>query len=153
MTGPPDRITAPQPINLPGIIPPVLSIYPICDHIADKLCATIELHEPLARPSSRVRDLVDLVVIARTQTIGAAALLLAIEAERLNRELPPIRAFHTPAAWVGAYPSEARGVAECSSHSTHAEAAALVARLLDPVLSGQLQRGQWDPAALRWDEE
>jgi len=37
-----------------------------------------------------VRDLVDLVVIARTQTVQAAAPHHAIDAERVNRGLAPI---------------------------------------------------------------
>lgn len=38
------------------------------------------------------RDLVDLVVIARTQVVQASQLRTAIEAERLNRKLPEIAA-------------------------------------------------------------
>jgi hypothetical protein len=65
------------------------------DHIADKVCATIERHGPLLLPSSRVRDLVDLAVIARTSE-SADALREAITAESLHRELDPITRWACP---------------------------------------------------------
>ena len=51
------------------------------DHIADKLCATQALYGPMRRPSSRTRDLVDLVTFARTQDVDGADLTAAIEGE------------------------------------------------------------------------
>jgi hypothetical protein len=76
------EVLYPEPtISLPGMHSPPYQLYPVADHIADKLCATIERHGPLLLPSSRVRDLVDLVVIARTQRVTADALREAITAD------------------------------------------------------------------------
>jgi hypothetical protein len=47
--------------------------------------------------------LVDLVVIARTQTVHAAALRIAIEAERHHRNMAPITAWAAPDGWSSTY--------------------------------------------------
>jgi hypothetical protein len=144
----------PEPIvHIPGLEPPSFRLYPIVDHVADKLCATFERFGDRGGPSTRVRDLVDLVVIARTQSMEVSALRRAIEAERSHRELPPITEYRTPESWPGRYPKVARGVADCADYPSHANAVELVGRLLDPVLSGQLTDGVWHPDRLVWSSE
>ncbi|HEY4457183.1 MAG TPA: nucleotidyl transferase AbiEii/AbiGii toxin family protein [Pseudonocardiaceae bacterium] len=141
----------PEPIvAIPGLEAPTFRLYPIVDHVADKLCATFERFGNRGGESTRVRDLVDLVVIARTQSLEAAALRCAIEAERVHRDLPPITGYRTPDGWVGRYPKAARGVADCADYPRHADAVELVGRFLDPVLSGQLADGVWHPDRLVW---
>jgi hypothetical protein len=67
MTTAPDVQTPTPALNLRGLIPPTLRLYPVVDHIANKLCATQSTYGAAAdRPSNRVRDLVDLVVFARS---------------------------------------------------------------------------------------
>ncbi|MCU1630646.1 MAG: hypothetical protein JWP64_5595 [Pseudonocardia sp.] len=145
------EVLYPEPtISLPGMHSPPYQLYPVVDHIADKLCATVERHGPLLLPSSRVRDLVDLVVIARTQRVAADALREAITAESLHRELDPITRWACPDEWAGTYPKLARDVAKCRDHRAFSEASALVAAFLDPVLSGELTAGTWDPERLSW---
>jgi predicted nucleotidyltransferase component of viral defense system len=144
----------PEPIvHIPGLEPPSFRLYPIVDHVADKLCATFERFGDRSAPSTRVRDLVDLVVIARTRSMEVSALRRAIEAERSHRELPPITEYRTPESWPGRYPKVARGVADCADYPSHANAVELVGRLLDPVLSGQLTDGVWHPDRLVWSSE
>ncbi len=148
ITEEPDRYRPQPAVTVAGMVPTDYLLYPVADHVADKVCATVELHD--GRPSSRVRDLVDLVVIARTQTLGAAALSRAIEAERITRALDPITGWASPPPWSMSYAKVAKNVAECAEHRSHATATALVEAFLNPVLTGQLQVGTWDPAALRW---
>ncbi len=70
--------TDPEPyddpvLELPGLATPPIRLYPVVDHIADKLCATQATYGTNNDlPSSRVRDLVDLVVFARSQDVDAA---------------------------------------------------------------------------------
>ena len=143
------EVLYPEPtISLPGLHSPPYQLYPVADHIADKVCATIERHGPLLLPSSRVRDLVDLVVIARTQRVAADALREAITAESLHRELDPITRWACPDEWAGTYPKLAQDVAKCRDHRAFSQASALVAAFLDPVLSGELTAGTWDPERL-----
>lgn len=148
ITTEPER-RAPEPIvRIPGLEPPSFRLYPIVDHVADKVCATFERFGDQGGLSTRVRDLVDLVVIARTQSIEASALRFAIEAERLHRGLPPITEYRTPDSWARTYPEVARGVADCADYPRHADAVEFVGRFLDPVLSGELVDGVWYPDRL-----
>jgi len=63
MTTSPDLQTPHPALNLRGLTPPTLRLYPVVDHMADKLYATQSTYGAAGdRPSSRVRDLVDLVV-------------------------------------------------------------------------------------------
>ncbi len=141
----------PDPItDIAGFQAPPFRLYPIVDHVADKLCATFELFGTVGTPSTRVRDLVDLVVIARTQPVDASALRYAIEAERAHRGLAPITEYRTPHGWRAAYAAAARGVADCVDHVRYADAVELVGWFLDPVLSGGLTGGCWDPDRLVW---
>lgn len=145
---------APEPmVDIAGLVAPSFRLYPIVDHVADKLCATFELFGARSTPSTRVRDLVDLVVIARTESVDASALRCAIEAERSHRGLSPIVEFSTPPGWRTGYPKVARGVAHCVDHLNHADAVELVGRFLDPVLSGELTDSVWHPDRLVWDAE
>ena len=82
--------------------------------------------------------------------MAVSALRRAIEAERSHRELPPIAGYRTPDSWPGRYPKVARGTADRADYPSHPDAVALVGRLLDPVLSGQLRDGVWHRDRLVW---
>lgn len=144
----PDLQHPPPVVTVPGMISPPYRLYSVADHVADKVCATMELYAGL--PSSRHRDLVDLVIIACTQTVPAAPLAHAIEAERLYRDLPPITAWTSPPQWATLYAREARAVPHCAGHRTYAAATTLIAHFLDPILTGERTAGTWNPSAHQW---
>lgn len=150
ITGVPEPRQSAPTIAMPGLEPPRCLLYPVADHIADKVCATFELHTAAGLPSSRFRDLVDLVVIARTQRVDADALRTAITAESAHRGLAPITSWSCPDTWAGRYSRLARDVAECQEHRTYRTATAFVATFLDPVLVDGLTGATWDPAQRRW---
>jgi hypothetical protein len=90
-----DVVVGPPPVGRPEVIEPAnrlhlrrplitfpYRLYPVADQIADKVCATVDTHYPGGKPSSRVKDLVDLVVIAHTQTVHLDELQAAIDAKR-----------------------------------------------------------------------
>ena len=84
-------------IDLRGITATPLRLYPVVDHIADKLCATQATYgDAGAQRSSRVRDLVDLVVLGRTQDVVGDDLITAIRAEWAHRSLPGQPVFAPP---------------------------------------------------------
>jgi nucleotidyltransferase AbiEii toxin of type IV toxin-antitoxin system len=147
-----ERVAPNAVVEVAGLSSPGYLLYPMVDHIADKVCATFELHPGGERQSSRDRDLVDLVVIARTQSVEALALRMAIEAERLNRNLPPILGYVTPPGWRATYARLARGVAECREHRTYAEAVDLVQSFLNPVLGDAVAASRWDPSRQAWKD-
>lgn len=149
-TDPEQRRPAPI-VTIDGLITPDYLLYPMPDHVADKLCATVEEYGTEGIGSSRVRDLVDLVVIARTQAVDAAALRHAIDAERQHRNLPPITRYTTPPTWSKDYARRAHDVAQCQDHQTYKAALDLVARFLDPILDGRVQAATWRPNELRWE--
>jgi hypothetical protein len=150
VTAMPERVVPDPVVEVTGLKSPGYLLYPMVDHIADKVCATVELHPPGSTPSSRVRDLVDLVVIARTQVVEASELKTAIEAERLHRGLPPIHGYGTPPGWRATYARLAGDVAECRQHRTYAQAVGLVQRFLNPVLQDAEPAGRWNPEVSAW---
>ena len=150
ITADPEPHRAAPSVSVPGLTTPPYLLYPVADHIADKLCATVELHGPEQVPSSRYRDLVDLVVIARTQTVDADALRLAITTEVTHRGLPPITRWAAPPGFATAYPGAARNVPECRDHRDYATATALIHNFLDPVLTDGLTTATWHPDRLDW---
>jgi predicted nucleotidyltransferase component of viral defense system len=151
ITQTPDEFVPDLAITLPGMTTPVYRVYPVVDHIADKVCATIELHNGV--PSSRARDLVDLVVFARTHDVVAEELRTAIRAEEDHRQLPRIRRWECPPTWERLYPPRTVGVSECRGYETLAAASALMSRFLDPLLADDLgPRRRWSAAGGAWED-
>lgn len=74
--GDPTTATADDLLAFAGIAPPVLQLYPIETHIAEKLHA-YTMHR--ARPNTRVKDLPDIVLLATTGSLEATRLRAALE--------------------------------------------------------------------------
>ena len=120
------------------------------DHVADKVVATYERHGDGARPSTRYRDLVDLVAIVAGATVPAAAQETALRSEFDRRELAWPQTFDVPdgTLWGPGYSAEAaRSLLDTAR--TLDQALALVRPFLDPLLSGTAT-GSWEPAAGAW---
>lgn len=149
MTTAPDVEPSNPPLTLPGIAAPLVRLYPVVDHVADKVCAT-ETTYGNGRGSSRPRDLVDLVIFARTQRIDGTALHEAIRAERAIRHLPARTHFTVPGAWESTYPPLARQTPPSADLTTTAAAVRLVAGMLDPAMTADSIGQTWDPATAKW---
>ncbi len=147
MTGDPEPQPAPALVTVPGLVVPTYRLYPVADHVADKLCATEATYG--GYPSSRVRDLVDLVVIARTQTMRLPALHAAVSGERLRRGLPVREAFSPPPGWAPKWPTLAGATPHCAGLGFR-QAAALAGALLGPALGERAGEGTWDPQTTSW---
>lgn len=150
LTTDPELHTPTPVVPMPGITSPVHRLYPVVDHIADKVCATMQSYGA-GRPSSRVRDLVDLVVFACTHDVDSTDLHRAIEVERLHRKLAPIAAWSCPPQWAGDYTRVAAGVTHCARHRTFTAANTLVSAFLNPVLAGQPSATRWSHHELQWE--
>lgn len=134
-----------------GLEAPVLRLYPVVDHIADKLCAMQARYGAKGdRPSSRVRDLVDLVVLARSQDIDGTDLIAATRGEWTYRGLPGTPGFAPPLDWDRLYPLIARSVPAVADVTSFAAAVALVGGFLAPVLDGRAAGWRWTAATLTW---
>ncbi len=153
MTGRPDEVPPLVPIGLSGIARVPYRVYPIADHVADKVCALLEIHPRAGgRPqaSTRFRDLADLVVIAHTQPVAAGPLQRALtsEAKRRGLSLPTTLAAPGAPGWRTGYARVARDVPGLGERDLDA-AMATGKRFLDPVLDGTA-RGSWQPDRLDW---
>ncbi|SDC73828.1 nucleotidyl transferase AbiEii/AbiGii toxin family protein [Actinokineospora iranica] len=135
---------------------PDVHLYPIVDHIADKISAMYERHGPQAIPSSRSHDLVDLLLIILSETIDGTTMHTALHAEVARRRqrgtmlILPAK-FHVPGgqSWSAGYARDARGVTGLARHQTLNEAAGLAAAFITPLLTAT-PPGRWTPDHLRW---
>jgi hypothetical protein len=95
-----------------GLIPSVeqrgYRVYPLVDHVADKVAATYERHGASENPSTRYRDLVDLVAIATGASIDAQSQSNALRSEFERRNLVLPKTFDVPdrGLWERGYAAE-----------------------------------------------
>lgn len=147
-TRPTDNLDVTDPANrlsLPRLVSYPYRLYPVTNQIADKVCATIADYH--GRPSSREKDLVDLVVIAVTQTSEATVLRRAITSECAKRRITVPGEFTIPAHWGPAYTKLAKNTpAEPYPISVARD---LVRAFISPILAGEA-RGSWNPTAGVW---
>ncbi|MGD0700442.1 MAG: nucleotidyl transferase AbiEii/AbiGii toxin family protein [Trebonia sp.] len=157
-----DVVVGPPPVGRPEVVEPAnrlylsrpliifpYRLYPVADQIADKVCATMDTQYPGDKRSSRVKDLVDLVLIAHTQTVDLDELRVAIAAKREFSRIGPFEHFDVPSEWTGTYPATAKGVPAAESFSAQT-AAGLVASFVNPALGKRSNPAAWDPQALAW---
>lgn len=136
-------------LDLPRLKNHAYRLYPVVDQIADKVCATMETYN--GRSSTREKDLVDLVVLATTQVIEGSDLRVAIATESRSRAMNTITRFVVPSGWGTAYATQARTVPYCAGYRTVRDAADLVARLIDPVMSHEADGKTWSYRSLTWE--
>ncbi|CCK32964.1 hypothetical protein BN159_p92 (plasmid) [Streptomyces davaonensis JCM 4913] len=135
---------------------PDVQLYPVIDHIADKICAMYERHGDNGQfGSSRYRDLADLLLISQQETVlgEAASQALHREADRRRQNgihiaLPA--AFEAPGPdWPDGYPQQAALVLGLKGCGTYAEAAQTAAVFIDPMLNSTAV-GSWTPDSATW---
>ena len=157
-----DVVVGPPPVGQPEVVEPAnrlhlrrpliprpYRLYPVSDQIADKVCATMDTNYPGGKPSSRVKDLVDLVVLAHTQTVDLHELRTAITAKQHLSNIDPFKHFEIPADWTRTYPKTAKGVPAAESFTAET-AAQLVVTFIDPALDDHANTATWDPQNLTW---
>lgn len=148
MTGEPDTVPPLTSIEILDQVRTQWRAYPLVDHVADKVCAILERHD--GRPSTRFKDLIDLVAIAQRTTVPAALQMKALgkEAARRNHVLP--EAFDVPdrAIWARGYKSEARRTVGLEAMELD-DALVIVREFLDPLLAKQAT-GDWNHAVRVW---
>lgn len=151
---PVERIQPKAIVTLPGSDPlPEFILYPLADQIADKLCAMYSTFGS-GRPSSRFRDLVDLVLIVTTQPVDAARTVLALraEAERREIELPEELTAPSP-QWRAGYQRIASDTILPPHLQTIDTALLTVGRCLEPLLAGEISDGSWEPELFYWQSD
>jgi hypothetical protein len=144
---PVDVLRTPALLAFAGIPPTLIPCYPLPQQVAEKAHAYTQPHP--SGQSSRVKDLVDILLIARLGPIDARTLRQALEttfAGRRTHALPQ-RLPDPPAAWSAPFRRLAGEVGV--EYRTLGEASEAARRLLDPMLSGEAA-GTWDPVGRSW---
>ncbi len=148
ITGEPTTAASASALDLPRLVRFDYRLYPVVDQIADKVCATMQLYD--GKPSSREKDLVDLVVLAVTQDIDGAALAHAIATEARRRQMEPFERLTIPSQWGAVYERTARSVPYCADAAGIDAARDLATALVDPALDGTALGLIWRSQERRW---
>ena len=149
MTGEPDEMPALARVVMPDVAQHGYRVYPLVDHVADKVAAMIERHSD--RPSTRFKDLVDLVAIITEASIDADLQRTAMQSEAARRGINLPDHFDVPdrSLWETGYESEAqRSLLPLAQ--TLDEALAIVRPFIDALFDGTAI-GHWDPMTLQWN--
>ena len=140
-------------IDVPDIPTFGYRIYPATSSLADKLCAMVEMHD--GRPSSRVKDLVDVAVYAVTTDFDGGELCRRARIEATVRGIKLPEKYAAPMEWKRLYRSTFRKlVRQTGLPPEYAEietAEALAASLLDPILSQEADGRRWYHEKLGWE--
>ncbi len=125
-----------------------LPVVALEQHVAEKLHAYTGAYGSDGRGSTRVKDLVDLVLIGELAELDANRLsrALATTFEKRASQLLPDAVPPPPRSWGRPYAELAREVGIATDMDV---AHAAVAELLNPMLRSDAE-GRWDPRARRW---
>lgn len=150
MTSEPEDVPSIDPVDVPGLRKVTnYRGYPMADQIADKHAATMARYA--GRPSTRYRDLVDLVLIALTQSVEANRLHVALVSEHHRRGTDLSVPLSLPSEeWREGYRKIAATVPDFELLDAE-EAVSIVRRLVDPVIGG-LRDATWVPGELEWSK-
>jgi hypothetical protein len=96
MTGQPEHVPPLARNTIPEAAQHGYNAYPLVDHVTAKVAATYERYGTAEMPSTRYRDLVDLVSIVTVASVQAAGQLTALVSEFERRRLTLPTAFDVP---------------------------------------------------------
>jgi hypothetical protein len=152
MTGEPEDVPPLAAVSMPDLRQHGYRVYPLVDHVADKVCAIFERHGVTDEPSTRYKDLVDLVAIVLARSVEALPQMAALRSEAARRGLRLPERLEVPdrARWEPGYAAEA-GRSLLRSAQTLDEALADVGRFVDPLLDGSAL-GRWHLDDKAWAE-
>jgi len=148
----PDPLPVPALLVFAGIAAVEVPTIPLELHVAEKLHAYTRGYSDGTIQSTRVKDMVDLVLIAGHAPFQARMLRAALSGVFAGRNLQPLLSSvpAPPRAWVVPYARMAREVGiDTDVRAGHAR----VAAFLDPVLAAESPTGRWDQVAQRWITE
>ncbi len=145
----PEKLHGPDLLAFADIEPVAAPSLPLELQIAENVHAYTRGYGQSGTASTRVKDLVDLALIASASPVNADRLYRALRdtfGMRDRQQLPGALP-RPPADWRVPYARMALEVGLATELDRGCE---LVARLLDPVLSGDLGAAVWEPAAQSW---
>lgn len=148
ITWTPDTIHTSHFLSFADIEPVAIPAVPIPQHLAEKVHAYTRAYGRDGEPSTRPKDLVDVLLIAGSVEVEPATLREALERRSTSRShhLLPASLPPAPHSWEAPY---RRLAAEVDIEAELAAAVAQVRAFLDPVL-GERRHGIWDPGRWKW---
>lgn len=149
-TLPPERISPANRIMLDGIETHDYLAYPLPDQLADKLCAIMEV-QPGGWPSSRMKDLVDVVTYATHEHFQLDPLAHAIRCECAKRGMPLPRVFKAPEIWRPRFHVFAKQNGVPEEYSSFESASQLASSFYNPALKEISTHDlYWDYRSRQW---
>lgn len=153
-TLPPERLEPANRIFIEGVETNHYLLYPLADQLADKLCAIMEKHSG-GWPSSRMKDLVDVVAYARNESCTKNDLRRAVECECARRSMKVPREFAAPEEWRSRFASFARKSHLAEVDCDYFSACNIAAALFNPVLASGVSpaEARWNQKVLEWTDK
>lgn len=143
----PETVVSSKLLVFAGVEPTTVRAIASEQHIAEKLHAYTRTYAR-GPSSSRVKDLVDLAVIANTTELDARRLRTSIDAIFSRRGTHPVPDVlpPPPTGWGRSWAAMA---AHVPAADTPTEGHGVVGEMLDPILAGDAV-GTWDPRTGAW---
>jgi hypothetical protein len=145
LLGEPDAASGLSLLSFAEIDPISLLVLPLAQHVAEKVHAYTRTYGPQNRPSSRDKDLVDLVLIQAHERLTSDDLRRALDTVFALRVVPqlPRRLPSPPSNWRTPYRRKAAALAIPADLD---EGFRLADAFLTPVLDGTVSEGfVWEP--------
>jgi hypothetical protein len=146
----PESVTGPDLLAFADLHPIRIPTLPLSLHIAEKVHAYTRRYGEQQRPSTRVKDLVDLVLISTVSDLSSRELRAALDRTFSSRATHPLPHAlpEPPPEWVALYRRLAQPLSipdDCQ------EGHRVVATFLDPVLAAQVDDdAHWSPSTEQW---
>lgn len=143
-----EYLVMPDLLSFAEIEPVMVPCYPISQQLAEKYHAYARSHA--SGESSRIKDFVDMILLAEMGEIWGRKLATAIEAtfrsvgdQDIPRLLPP-----PPQKWQGGFSRLANqvGLSEYDLQSSYVR----LQRFFDPILAGEARELHWSPESWSW---
>lgn len=144
----PEILETSELLAFAGIAPVHFPTYPLTQQIAEKLHAYTRFHHSVE--NTRVRDLVDILLIASLSRLDGRKLAAAIQATFSARSTHPLpgQLPAPPSKWASSFRNSARELGLNWSDLGVATEATQV--FLNPILMGE-NVARWDPAGWSWN--
>jgi len=147
IVGPLEYVTTPNLLAFADVPPVRVPCYPLAQQLSEKVHAYTLTYK--SGKTTRVKDWVDILLIAQTGELSAKRLIDSLQATFNARQTHPLpeKMPLPPASWARTF-KKLSGEVQLGYDSLE-EASEAVSQFLDPILSREAQ-GQWDPTLGRW---
>jgi hypothetical protein len=149
LVGTPDLLTGSDMLSFAAVAPIQFPVYPVTQQLAEKLHAYTL---PRTAENTRVKDFVDLIAIALTESVDGDRLVASVHATfdlRATHGIPgalpsPPNSWTTPFSRLVTPLLTERG-------SDLAAGSQIAARFWNPILAAERTDGHWNPGELIWE--